>query len=80
LDKKNNKEDQGDKGEYTRITRVISISKIKNSDSYIYYYQVVFPLFIHVLYTSTIAPLLILDLRVTKYFTSYKSDFIIFII
>jgi hypothetical protein len=37
LDKKNNKENQGDKREYTRITRVISISKIEDSDSYTYY-------------------------------------------
>jgi hypothetical protein len=37
LDKKNNREDQGNKREYTRITRVILINKIKNSNSYIYY-------------------------------------------
>jgi hypothetical protein len=38
LDNKNNKEDQGNKREYTRITRIILINKIKNSNSYIYYY------------------------------------------
>jgi hypothetical protein len=37
LDKKNNKEDQGNKREYTRVTKIILISEIKDSDSYIYY-------------------------------------------
>jgi hypothetical protein len=80
LDKKNNKEDQGDKREYTRVSKVISISKIKISNSYTYYRQVVFFIFTYVLYTSTIIPFLILDSGATKYFISYKLDFTTFII
>jgi hypothetical protein len=70
------------KYQYIRILFELStklISEIKDSDSYTYYYQVVFPVSIHVLHTRVDVLLLILDSGITKYFTGHKSDFTTFV-